>query len=173
MKSIEKVFNFFDKLFELMNVLLMGFLAVAVIVTVTLRYVFNISFIWAEEAILFTFIATTYFGSIICVKEDEHISIDYFIQKSSPAVEKILRTIIFIVSVVTLLSMSYLSLGWIDKVGSTLSSGLKVHYKYIYAWMPITFTIGAIYETRKYIKVMLKNKENDIQNNLVEEGANQ
>jgi TRAP-type C4-dicarboxylate transport system permease small subunit len=164
MKIINKIFSLTDYIFEKFNILLMATMALAVIVTVFFRYVLNISFIWAEEAILFTFIATTYFGIIICVKEGEHIAIDYFIEKSPLFVKKIITTFISLVSIITLLSLAYLSLGWIETVGSTLSSGIKVAYKYIYIWMPISFTICAIYEVRKYINFML-NKDLGTNNN--------
>lgn len=154
MNIILKIFSWFDWFFEKINVLFIALLALSVIVTVFLRYVMNISFIWAEEAILFTFLATTYFGIIICVKEDEEIAIDFFIERSNPGIKKILNTIITLVSVITLVWIAYLSLNWINTVGSTLSSGLKIAYKYIYMWMPITFSIAAVYEMRKYVQKM-------------------
>jgi len=155
MKIINKLFSFTDFIFEKLNIVLMATMALAVIVTVFFRYALNISFIWAEEAILFTFIATTYFGIIMCVKEDEHIAIDFFLERSPLVMKKILMTFISLVSVVTLLWLAYLSFGWINTVGGTLSSGAKIAYKYIYVWMPISFTICAIYEVRKYIKKMM------------------
>lgn len=158
MKIINKLFNLLDTVFEKFNILLMAMLGLSVIITVFLRYVLNISFIWAEEAILFTFIATTYFGVIMCVKEDEHIAIDFFIERSPKMIKKVLNTFISAVSVMTLLCLAYLSLGWIDTVGTTLSSGLKVAYRFIYIWMPISFVISAVYEVRRYVyKITGKN----------------
>lgn len=156
MRIINKLFGFLDYIFEKLNIILMATMALAVIVTVFFRYALNISFIWAEEAILFTFIATTYFGIIMCVKEDEHIAIDFFLEKSPLVIKKVLTTFISLISVITLLWLAYLSLGWINTVGGTLSSGIKVAYKYIYVWMPVSFTICALYEVRKYVNKMIK-----------------
>ena len=152
MGYINKVFKGIDWFFVKLNVTLMALLAIFVIVSVILRYFFNISFIWSEEMILFTFIATTYFGIIVCVKEDEHIAIDYFVNMLSGTLKLLLQTLITVIGVVTLLWIAKSSLSWIETVGATLSPGLKVPYKYIYSWMPFSFTLCAIYEVKKAIE---------------------
>lgn len=151
MKIVDRIFSVLDWLLERVNIFMMAFLAISVIVTVFLRYTFNICFIWAEEMIIFIFIATTYFGMIMCVKEDEHIAIDFFKEKFSPFIQRIIDTVITIIGVVTLLCLAYISLKWINTVGGTKSSGLKIEYKYIYIWLPISFVMSAIYEVRKRI----------------------
>lgn len=156
LKVMSAIFNTTDWIFEKLNVALMAFLLMAVTVTVVLRYFFNISFIWAEELILFTFIATTYFGVVMCVKEDEHIAIDFFVNKLPLLGRKVVETLISLIGIVTLLWLAKVSLGWIETVGGTLSSGLKLPYKYVYSWMPFSFTVCAIYEVRKILGRWLK-----------------
>jgi TRAP-type C4-dicarboxylate transport system permease small subunit len=39
-------------------------------------------------------------------------------------------------------------LDWISKVGYTLTSGMKIPYKFFYSMMPISFVLVAIYEVR-------------------------
>lgn len=160
--AITLFFKVTDWLFEKMSVALMAYLVIAVMVSVILRYFFNISFIWAEEMILFTFIASTYFGIIICVKEDEHIAIDFFVEKLPGVSKKILQTLISVIGIITLLWIAKSSLGWIETVGKTLSSGMKVPYKYIYSWMPISFSICALYEFRKMLSRWLKTNQEGV-----------
>lgn len=165
MKIVAKIFSIIDWLFEKLNIALMAFLVVAVMITVILRYFFNISFIWAEEMILFTFIATTYFGIVVCVKEDEHIAIDFFVEKSSGNLKLLLQTFISIIGIITLLWIGKLSLSWIETVGGTLSPGMKLPYKYIYSWMPFSFTLCAIYEARKCLaRWIYKDKMKEVSN---------
>lgn len=156
---VGKIFAGIDWVFEKLNVALMMFLVLAVIVTVVLRYFFNISFIWAEEMILFTFIATTYFGVVVCVKEDEHIAIDFFVNRLPAKAKLVLETLISIIGIITLLWIAKVSLSWIETVGSTLSSGMKLPYKYVYSWMPFSFTVCAVYELKKAISRWFVEKE--------------
>lgn len=152
MKWVNKVFDSIDWVFEKLNVALMAYLVTSVIVTVVLRYFFNIAFIWAEEMILFTFIGTTYFGIVVCVKEDEHIAIDFFVNRLPSLIKLLVQTMISIIGIITLLWIARVSLNWIETVGSTLSSGMKLPYKYVYSWMPFSFTLCAIYEAKKSIE---------------------
>lgn len=70
---MENCQKWFEKILTGWCILLMGIMALSVIISVFLRYVLGITFVWAEEAITYFFIATTYFGAILGVKENEHI----------------------------------------------------------------------------------------------------
>jgi TRAP-type C4-dicarboxylate transport system permease small subunit len=142
--------------------MLMALLTVGVILSVFLRYVLNISFIWSEELIVFIFIATTYFGIILCVKEGEHIAIDYFKNLFPAKIKLIIETFITAIAIFTLSYLAYTSAGWINTVGNTLTSGLKIHYRYVYIMMPISFTISALYELIEIIKKFVSFKENRV-----------
>ena len=71
------------KVYDLLCIFLMAILAVMVILSVYLRYVHNMTFVWAEEAISFVFIATTYLGVVIGVRDNEHISISVIKDKNN------------------------------------------------------------------------------------------
>jgi TRAP-type C4-dicarboxylate transport system permease small subunit len=156
-KMTKKLLSHFDRIIEVVNVLLIVSLTLSVILSVLLRYVFNISFIWAEEAIIFMFIGTTYFGIVMCVQEGEHIDINYFKNLFPKTLRKVIETFIHIVSIVTLLYLAYISLGWIEKVGTTLTSGIKIPSKYIYSLMPIAFVLSSINEIRRICRVWRDN----------------
>ena len=56
------------------STMLMALMSVSVVISVILRYVFNLSYVWSEEFIVLLFIATTYFGSILCVRDKDRIT---------------------------------------------------------------------------------------------------
>lgn len=159
MKICLSLYNGFTLLLERFNIILMALLTSAVIVSVFLRYIFNISFIWSEELIVFIFIATTYFGIILCVKEEEHIAIEYFKNLFSLKIKLIIEIVISVIAIVTLICLAYASLGWINTVGNTLTSGLKISYRYVYSMMPLSFTLCALYELGKIIKKLIRLKK--------------
>lgn len=129
MKTINKFYDGF-------TMAVMGLMAVAVIVTVFLRYGLNITFAWAEEAITFIFIATTYLGVVIAVREKEHIAIDYVVKKSPPWLALLLK----LFKDGFILWLHYIiftvSLNWIDKVGNVVAPSLRIPMKYFYYMMP-------------------------------------
>ncbi|OPL17511.1 MAG: hypothetical protein AVO38_00565 [delta proteobacterium ML8_D] len=155
MKIIKKIINglfiVLDKGLFYLDTGLMSGLVVLVILSVFLRYLFNISFNWTEELIVFIFIATTYFGIILGVKWDEHIKVSILVDKLPPKVKIFFDVAISIITLITVIVAAYLSLGWIEKVGAKISSGLKIHYSTVYYMLTISFVMVAIYELREIV----------------------
>lgn len=153
-----KFWGIVDKALTVWCVGIMGLMAAMVILSVIFRYVFNLTYVWSEELILLLFITTTYFGAILCVKEDEHIDIA-FLREILPAnAGRALKVFIGLINIVVQLALSYISLEWIQKTGSSITVGLKIPYTFIYAMFPIGFTSMALYQMRKIINI-LSNKE--------------
>ena len=154
-----KLWNIVDKALTVWCVGIMGLMALLVITSVILRYVFNLAFVWTEELIVLLFITTTYFGAILCVKEDEHIDIALLREILPERAGRGLKIIIGLVSIVVQLALAIISLEWIQKTGSSITVGLKIPYYVIYAMFPIGFTSMALYQIRKIINI-LTNKKN-------------
>jgi TRAP-type transport system small permease protein len=154
-KILKKIFNGLfigmDKSLFYLDIGLMSGLVVLVIASVSLRYLFNIVFNWTEELIVFIFIATTYFGIILGVRWDEHIKVSILKDKLPPKVKIFLEVLISIITLITVLMAAYLSLGWIEKVGGKISSGLKLQYSTVYYMFTISFVMIAIYELREIV----------------------
>jgi TRAP-type C4-dicarboxylate transport system permease small subunit len=153
-----KLWNIIDKALTVWCVSIMGLMTALVITSVILRYVFSLAFVWTEELIVLLFITTTYFGAILCVKQDEHIDIAFLREILPEWAGRTLKVVIGLISIVVQLALAYISLEWIQKTGSSITVGLKIPYTFIYAMFPIGFTSMAIYQTRKIINI-LKNKE--------------
>jgi len=154
-----KLWYYIDKALTIWCVAIMGLMALLVITSVILRYVFNLAFVWTEELIVLLFITTTYFGAILCVKEDEHIDIAFLREILPQKAGRPLKVVIGFISIVVQLALAYISLEWIEKTGSSITVGLKIPYSVIYAMFPIGFTSMALYQIRKIINI-LRNREN-------------
>jgi TRAP-type C4-dicarboxylate transport system permease small subunit len=148
-KIINGLFTFLDKGLFYWDISLMSGVVILVIMTVLLRYIFNVVLNWTEELIVFLFIGTTYFGIIIGVKEDEHIKISLLKDRLPAKVKIVFDIIICCVNILVVLGSAYYSINWIQKVGKPLTSGLKIPYAAIYMILPITFLVVAIYESRE------------------------
>jgi len=153
-----KLWNIVDKALTVWCVGIMGLMAALVILSVILRYVFNLAYVWSEELILLLFITTTYFGAILCVKEDEHIDIAFLREILPERAGRGLKVIIGLICIVVQLALAYISLEWIQKTGSSITVGLKIPYSVIYAMFPIGFASMALYQMRKIINILSNTK---------------
>lgn len=157
-KSIgAKIWKVVDKALATWSTLIMAVMCTMVILSVVLRYIFNLTYVWSEELIILLFISTTYFGSILCVKEKEHIDIPFLRDKASSNVGFVMDIFVCLVNITIQIALAYISLNWIKKTGSSITVGLKIPYYYIYSLFPISFLSMSIYTIRRMINI-IKNK---------------
>jgi len=127
-------------------------MTILVIISVFLRYIFGVTFIWAEEAITMLFVASSFYGAVLCLHENEHIQIDFLYQTFPPKLKAIMDIIINFVILFVAFYMTKLSIFWISKVGDVLTSGMRVPIKIFYSMIPISCTIMCIYCVFSIIK---------------------
>jgi TRAP-type C4-dicarboxylate transport system permease small subunit len=146
MGLLTKLEQWVFKIFEFVALVLTGTMTLAVIISVILRYFFNLSFIWAEEAITYMFIGTTFFGAVVCQKEKEHIQVNFFERLFPKSVKRTAEVIGYVVTIAVLGFLFQISLAWIAVNGNSLSAGVMMPYKYFYIMVPIS-AAGMIFFT--------------------------
>jgi TRAP-type C4-dicarboxylate transport system permease small subunit len=129
-------------------------LAVAVILSVFLRYVLGITFVWAEEVITMLFIATTFFGAALTTKEDEHIGIPALLEAVSKPARKVLTISGLLISTAVVDFLFHRSLNWIEKAGDLVTPGLRVPERYFYFMVPISAVLMAFYCLRRIFALL-------------------
>lgn len=74
------MFRSFNRTLTLVENLVAGvslaFATIIAVVAVILRSGFNYIIFWSEEAIIYSIIASTFFGAVITMRENEHVNID-------------------------------------------------------------------------------------------------
>ena len=133
------------KCFPLFGKILVGILAGGVIISVFLRYVFNISFVWSEEILTMVFVATTFFGAALGMREHEHIAISHFVDKASPRLRRVFVVSSQIIIIMVSLFVIYYSLRLIGKVGRIPSPATGISKGVYYSMIPISFAITIFY----------------------------
>ncbi len=68
-----------DRFLSVVGIALTAILAAGVIISVILRYVFSIAFVQSEELLTMVFVATTFFGAALGLRESEHIAVSNFV----------------------------------------------------------------------------------------------
>lgn len=152
---MNRIVKFVDKLLSLWCTFLVAALTLGVIVSVFLRYVFNVSFVESEEAITLVFVATTYFGMALGVREKDHIAITYFAEKAPPRLRTVIRIFIMLLITAVMAVVLRQSLVWIAKVGGIPSPAIHIPYKYFYVMVPISSGIMIFYALVDIVSVFV------------------
>ncbi|MCR5760400.1 MAG: TRAP transporter small permease subunit [Sphaerochaetaceae bacterium] len=145
---MNKLLKVLDKVISVILMVLAGFLAVGVTVTVVLRYFFGLSFSTLEEFLTMSFIFITLFGSAIAIREKQHISISFLADKvvGDSEKKKTISVILVDVSIIFVCAVMFVfSCKWIGQVGHLLSQNSHLPMKVYYVVMPITFALTIIY----------------------------
>jgi len=148
---MQKTWNWFDRLLWALCIALVALMSAAVIVSVIMRYVLSITFVWAEELITMLFISTTLFGAVMAVKENEHIGISVFVDTLPSAAKKALAVFELLVVSAVQVIMLRTSLSWITQTGDTLTPGLRLPIRLFYAMLPASAVLIIVYLARKAV----------------------
>ena len=134
-----------DRVMAIWCILLVAVLTLGVIVSVILRYVFNISFVQSEEAITLVFIATSYFGMALGIRENDHIAITYFSERLPGGLRKAVQVFVMLVIIGTNLIIFKYSQVWIQRVGAIPSPALQLPWGWFYSMVPVSSVIVIFY----------------------------
>ncbi|MGC9313425.1 MAG: TRAP transporter small permease [Sediminispirochaetaceae bacterium] len=158
---MNRLFEKMDRGLILFCMFLTGILALTIIFTVFLRYVFGITFVWAEEVITYLFIGTTFFGAALVTKENEHISIPALLEALPRTPRKVLSVFGLIVSIIVVLFLLSKSLIWIEKAGKLVTPGLRVPERIFYYMVPISCVLMIFYSLRQIFAVIRNSQDTE------------
>ena len=116
----------------------MAGLCVITMMNVVVRYLTDESFAWTEELSVFLLILTTMAGTAAAAMRDNHIRIEFFLQRGSAAHRR--RMLLFgaAISGVFFLVLALLTgrMAWDDYKYAEISMGLGVPRWWYTAWVP-------------------------------------
>lgn len=134
-----------DRFLSVFGIALTAVLTVGVIISVILRYVFSIAFVQSEELLTMVFVATTFFGAALGLRENEHIAVSNFVTAMPQKARKVCTVIGQGIIILVSLAMIYYSYRMIMKVGKVPSPATAIPRGYYYAMIPISFVCTTFY----------------------------
>lgn len=152
--SFKKIGAWIDAVMWGWTILLISLMTLSVIVSVFLRYVLALTFVWAEEVITMLFVSTTFFGAVLAVKDDEHIAISTVIDVMPQWLRRTVVVLGLLVVFGVQLTVLVTSIGWISQVGNTLTPGLRLPIRYFYLMIPVSSVLMLYYVLRKIARVL-------------------
>jgi TRAP-type C4-dicarboxylate transport system permease small subunit len=83
-----RTFSWIDRLLHFAIAVCLALMAIFVFGNVVLRYFFNSGITWSEEVSRFLFIWLIFLGSILALKDNEHLGVDTLLKKLSGKAKK-------------------------------------------------------------------------------------
>jgi len=135
----------------------MAALCVITMANVVVRYLSDESIAWTEELSVFLLVLTTMAGTAAAALRDNHIRIEFFLERGTPARRR--RLVLFgaAITAVFFLALALLTgrMAWDDFRYAEISMGLGVPRWWYTAWVPAFSLVIAF----RVVQVILKNKK--------------
>ncbi|WP_338786211.1 TRAP transporter small permease [Metabacillus sp. FJAT-53654] len=143
----------FDPIDDIIATLALAVIISLTVINVFLRFVLNSPVAWAEEISIGLFIWLVFVGMSSAMKRDNHIGVDYFVNKM-PRPLKISAIIIRALAIYSALIyvLIYLGSSLTAQAHSKVTPILAISYQYIDIAVPIGGVLTAIHFTRLLIQ---------------------
>lgn len=121
------------------------FLAVAILIVmlavtayqVFARYVLEAPTFWSEELARFLMVWLTMLGSVVLIRTDGHIAVDYFVNRLPPVGQRAARFLCDVLTLTTCGLLAYYGAQLVSLGGRTTSSGMGLQMAYPYLAIPL------------------------------------
>jgi len=134
----------FNKLMDGIAVLCMVLILALVVAQVVMRYVFNSPLTWSEELAVFVMIWLTFIGSLICMRDNEHIEVTILVDHMPRALQRIVMVFSRMASIFFLLVVVYYGFELVmENVGVT-SVANRISMGLVYTIIPLS-SLGMVY----------------------------
>lgn len=169
--KVEKVAKFVDLYSKIMDMLfkaIRAVLAVALVIMVVVtsievvrRYIFGLSFVWAEELVKFLLVSVTFLGGAAAYKAGGMAYLDLLTSHLSESINKIIGIVnnVIIILVCAYLSMQGFAYTFSPMVSRMKSTGLKLNMSFVYISIPIGFSFIILFAIEQILKAVSEKKQ--------------
>jgi len=152
MKRMIGLLRFIERLeIRVCNLLLFG-MTLIVILQVFSRYLFNYSFVWAEELVRYLMIWMVMIGAALVQAKNDHIRIDFLPTLVGPRLRRIMETLFrfCVLAFVLILVIKGIKVAYFNRLFE--SSGLRISKLWPMIALPLGGVLIGIYTTKALIQ---------------------
>jgi TRAP-type transport system small permease protein len=131
MNLLNKLLNTYNRLIEIITIILFCFMITTVLVQVFYRYILSNPIMWIEELSRILLIWNIFLGSIVAHYNYEHPSIDYFISKIPSHLRKYFELFIHIIIYIVLMCLFFYSIRLYSLLKFIKTPALGLGFRYI------------------------------------------
>ena len=139
-----------NKILDGVSVLCMVLILLLVIVQVAMRYLFNSPLTWSEELAVFVMIWLTFIGSLICMRDKEHIEVTILVDHLPRPLQRIVVAFSRLASVFFLLVVAYYGFELVVENMTVTSPANKISMGLVYTIIPLS-SLGMVFYLVKAI----------------------
>jgi TRAP-type transport system small permease protein len=126
-------------------VVLMAAMAALVIANVFARYVFNHSFVWAEELSRYMMVWVGFLGAGLVLRVGAHIAVEVFQDLVPARAAQVMRVIVLAVMVACLVAMLWLGIDYVRFAWGQETPVLNWNFGAVYLCIPIGAALMLVY----------------------------
>ena len=139
-----------NKIMDGVSVLCMVLILLLVIAQVAMRYIFNSPLTWSEELAVFVMIWLTFIGSLICMRDKEHIEVTILVDHLPRPLQRIVVAFSRLASVFFLLVVAYYGFELVMENMTVTSPANKISMGMVYTIIPLS-SLGMVFYLVKEI----------------------
>ncbi len=165
---MSKIFELYSKCMELLFNAIRITLAIALVVMVAVtsmevvrRYIFGLSFVWAEELVKFLLVAITFLGGAAAYRAKGLAYLDLLTNKANDKTKSILEIInsLIIIIICAYLAVQGFMYTFSPIISKMKSTGLKLNMSIIYITIPIGFVLISIFALENIFNTIEERKQ--------------
>ena len=141
-----------SKIEEIFLILLIGGITIVMTLQVVMRFVFQNPLTWSQEITLFLMVYLCFFAADVAFYRDNHIKVDFFVERMSDKKAKIFNAIIQAVIIIVLLMVFRYSINSVIKqINHTIGGVLKIRKSYWILPLTLTFPLMSLKALEKLL----------------------
>ncbi|GKV65239.1 MULTISPECIES: TRAP transporter small permease [unclassified Sporosarcina] len=142
---MNKLSNWIETLEKFMAMILIAAMTIIIAAAVLFRYFLNAPIFWASEASIFIMAWVTFIGGSLGLKYKSQASVTFLVDRLSDKGKRYLEIISYIIILVFIGILLYLSYQWLGSVSNQTSSSMRIPMWIPYASVPVGLSFAFIH----------------------------
>lgn len=142
----------FNKFLDALCVVCMALILLLVVVQVVMRYVFNSPLTWSEELAVYIMVWMTFAGSVICMRDKEHVEVTILVDYLPRRLQKLALLFSRLASIVFLVVVIYYGSDFVMENRTVVSVANNLNMALVYSIIPLS-CLGMLYYV---VRTMMK-----------------
>lgn len=151
---ISQVFDFYNRIVEIVSILVLVFVTITVFVSVVSRYIFTTPLEWSEEISRYAFIWVVFLGFAIAEKSGDHFRIEYFANKFPIKFRIVLEVFLNVLIFGALYLLLLQGIQYFNQGKSGISTVVQMPLNYIYIALPVSVVLMMLNRVNTFIRTL-------------------
>jgi TRAP-type C4-dicarboxylate transport system permease small subunit len=156
-QSLKRLFDAVYSISQVIAGVAFGFLCLSVGVQVASRYLFNVSFAWAEELPLFLFLWVCFIAAAAAYRQNSHLGVTLLFDRLPAGFRKVARYLELLITLAFFCVVFYYELDVANSIGSSFVV-LKFPKYFYFIGIPVAAAIFIIFIIEKIIEQIIADR---------------